>query len=387
MDKIKKIRRMIGYFAELIKYILLYPVAMLIYGKRRIYIFAERGVDARDNGYHLYRYFKKEHPELEAYYVISKDSADKGRIEELGGMVRYRSLKHYLVFIAAEYKISTHIMGYSPSVDFYIRLADKLRLRGHRIFLQHGIISNDHPALYSDRTHLSLFICGAKPEYDYINERFGYKNGEVQYTGLARYDGLYGIIPKKRVLCMPTWRKYLKYGKEGITEQSEYVKKWNALINHPQLLSALEKNGMELVFYPHHELQEHISLFHSECERVIIADEKHYGVQELLKESMILVTDFSSVFYDFAYMRKPVVYYQFDKEKYYSEHYARGYFSYEEMGFGKVTENEDEAAREILGYIENGAVSEWEYASRVDEFFPIRNRENCRRIFEEIEKL
>lgn len=47
-----------------------------------------------------------------------------------------------------------------------------------------------------------------------------------------------------------------------------------------------------------------------------IAKFKDYDVQQLLIELRILITDFSSVFFDFAYMKKPVIYYQFDRDKY-----------------------------------------------------------------------
>ena len=53
---------------------------------RELWLVCERGNDARDNGYWFYRYLKEKHPEINARYVIEADSADRAKIEALGGM-------------------------------------------------------------------------------------------------------------------------------------------------------------------------------------------------------------------------------------------------------------------------------------------------------------
>ena len=387
MGVIKKVFRFIGYSMEAIKYIVLYPIAMIAYGQRNIYIVAERGTDARDNGYYMFRFLCQKHPELEVYYIISKSSADREKLLDLGNVVHHGSLKHYLLFIAAQYKISTHIMGFSPNIGFYSKFADKLHVKGYRVFLQHGIIPNDLPGLYAEKTNLQLFVCGAKPEYDYVRSTFGYQNGEVKYTGLARYDGLHDLELKNQILCMPTWRSYLKFGSKVGVAESEYVKRWNRLINHPRIISALKERNVKLVFYPHYEMQPYISSFQAQSEQVIIADFDHYDVQTLLKESRLLITDYSSVFFDFAYMKKPCVYYQFDQEKFFKWHYQKGYFDYELAGFGEVVKGEEDAVDAILSYIENHFAMKSEYRVRTESFFPLHDMQNCQRIYEEIQKL
>lgn len=387
MSIIKKAIRISGYIFETIKYIVLYPLAKLCYRNRNIRIFAERGTDARDNGYHMYRFYRENYPELESYYVISKNSADRQKVLSLGNVVNHGSFKHYLLFIAAEYKISTHIMGFSPNIDYYSRFADRIHLKGHRIFLQHGVIKDDLTALYSKKTNLDLFICGAKPEFDFVSDKFGYHNGEVKYTGLARYDQLHDIILKKQILCMPTWRKYLKYDPTIKIEESEYVKTWNSLLNNEDLILALRDNNIQLVFYPHYELQEHLSVFTSGCDEIVIADFQNYDVQQLLKESQLLITDYSSVFFDFAYMEKPIIYFQFDNERFFNEHYSKGYFDSTTMGFGEVVFEEKDVVKTILGYIDTAFTMKSEYKQRINYFFPLHDKQNCQRIYDEIEKI
>lgn len=48
-----------------------------------------------------------------------------------------------------------------------------------------------------------------------------------------------------------------------------------------------------------------------------------------------MVTDYSSVAFDFAYMKKSLVYAQFDREAFFEgQTYDEGYFNYETDGFG-----------------------------------------------------
>lgn len=388
MRVIKKTIRLLGYGIEALKYFVLVPIAKLCYRKRDIRLFAERGTDARDNGLYIYRFYRQNHPELESYYVITKNSADRYKVEELGNVVKYRSLKHYLLFIAAKYKISTHVMGCSPNVDFYSRIANKihLKIKGKKVFLQHGVIKETLPQLYSKETKLDLFICGAKPEFDFISKTFGYENDEVKYTGLARFDGLHDVELKRQILCMPTWRMYLKDSSIDFAK-SEYVIKWNSFINNEILKATLRENNIKLIFYPHYELQDRIDLFKSNSDEVVIAKFKDYDVQQLLKESQLLITDFSSVYFDFAYMKKPMVFYQFDRERYDKGHYAKGYFDYETMGFGEVVQKEEDLVDIIIAYINRQFKMTEYYESRTNDFFPLHDNQNCQRIFNEIEGL
>ena len=96
----------------------------------------------------------------------------------------------------------------------------------------------------------------------------------------------------------------------------------------------LNKHGYKLVFKPHAELMRYIDLIDI-CDEVYLSKDDSY--QDLFRSSSLLVTDYSSVFFDFAYLKKPVIYYQREDDY----HYNEGYFDYESMGFGEVIGDED----------------------------------------------
>ena len=83
-------------------------------------------------------------------------------------------------------------------------------------------------------------------------------------------------------------------------------------------------------------------------------------------------------------MRKPVVYFQFDQEEFFAKHYNRGYFSYQTMGFGPVTECVESTVDSIVQIGERGFWPTDVYRERMEEFFPLHDQNNCKRIYDAI---
>lgn len=360
-------------------------------GKREqgLWLFAERGTDARDNGWWMFRYVMERHPEVNARFVISSDSTDRDRLSRWSDrLIPYNSLRHYIWIWKAGCAISTHVSGYLP---YYIREVPAFRRLYHRwssqtklIWIQHGVIMNDMPQFHYDRAYLDCLICGAKPEYDFIAGTFGFPEGVVRYTGLARHDGLHQLSVKpKQLLLMPTWRQWLL--KRDDFMQSNYRQTYSRLLTDQRLHAMLEDNGCTLVFYPHYEVQPYIEVFQQlplpAC--VQIADKEHYDVQQLLKESALLITDYSSVGMDFAYMRKPIIYFQFDEQTFFGGHYATGYYDYHE-GLGDWCDQIDQLLQLLQQRLETHLQMSDIYRSKADTFFPLYDQQNCRRNYEAI---
>jgi CDP-glycerol glycerophosphotransferase (TagB/SpsB family) len=293
----------------------------------------------------------------------------------------------------AKYLVTAHRGTIEPwNYQSYRKYFSFISKNQKYIFLQHGITKDDvSNVLGRLNTSFDLFITGAKPEYEYINSTFGYTNGEVVYTGFARFDDLYEVRTKKQILLMPTWRKKLAWSPvQNLRDsfmQSEYYHRYQSLISNEELIRELERTGFELIFYPHHEMQQFINCFSTRSVRVVIAEEHKFDVQALLKDSAILITDYSSVFFDFGYMDKPVLYYQFDSNDFFKTHYKQGYFSYELDGFGPVLTEEAEVVDYLKNLIHYNCQVDEEYRQRIKKFFTIKDRNNCERIYESIIQL
>ena len=390
----ERIKRIMEYAGLLAKHFFLKPIAWALYGRKHLWIVSERGTDARDNGYFFYQYLCQQHPEQPVYYIISKASADYPKIAALGHAVEKDSLLHWLLFLAADVRISTHKNGAVPSRNWrYKSFVNTWQAKEKRVFLQHGITKDDMEELHKGSAGFSLFICGAKPEYEYVLSCFGYSETEVKYTGFARFDRLHDFETRRQILIMPTWRDWLSPNFHGrgrslqSIESSSYVQRWKAFLENKKLEELEQKYQVSFVFYPHYEMQPFLHLFRAEGKHIILADFAHFDVQQLLKESLLLITDYSSVFFDFAYMQKPVLYYQFDEDEYRKKHYAQGYFDYRRDGFGEVHTEEADLFDALEGYLKEDCRLKSEYAQRIKGFFPLHDEKNSERIYREIVKL
>ena len=383
-----------------IKFLIAFMLAKTLFNKlykENIWLICEKKNEARDNGYHLFKYIREKQQITNAYYVIDKKSPDLNKIENLGNIIYYDTLKHYIYFLVAEKCISSQTIPYPCSKklsDFFIILRNS---KQKTVWLQHGITKDllDHKNMDYSIFKYSLLSCAAKRECDFIKEVYGYPENVAKVIGFCRYDKLFKVKEFERIiLVMPTHRLWLacedknEYANEKQSNnfiKSEFFNEYIKFLNSKQLKFLLEKYNYSLIFYPHYALQMYTRLFNKYCtnDRVIIADRKNYDVQDLLIRSKVLITDYSSVFFDFAYMKKPEIFFQFDEEKYRNSHYKEGYFNYERDGFGRVVYNTDELIKELEYTLNNGEIEKL-YNDRIDNFFSIRDDKNCERTYKAI---
>ncbi|MBR6007688.1 MAG: CDP-glycerol glycerophosphotransferase family protein [Clostridia bacterium] len=345
---------------------------------RDTWLISERGYDARDNGYCFFRYLRRNHPDIRAVYVITRDSPDLDRIRALGGWTRFGSFAHRALMMSARVLISTHDCGYTPDMVVYHHLKKRglFRPRGRTVLLQHGVLHR--PIQWYSRGECApdVFVVSTEDEFRLVTEQLGQPESAVRLTGLPRFDTLDGDKAEKLVLVMPTWRKYLARLAPDAFAQSDYSRAFASLLGDERLVRLLDENGYRLVFYPHAEMQK----FYAPETRgsVRVASMATDDVQGLLNRCQILVTDYSSVFYDAAYMGKPVVFYQFDRARADAGHYPLGRVDY--PAFGEVCLTEDE----VVNALARAAALPSARESGRKGPFRYRDTHNCDRVFQAI---
>lgn len=384
MRIIKKVYHGIIFVLTMTLFFVSFPIAFLVFGRKKYWLVSEVDFDARDNGIHFFKYLNNEHKDINSIYLISKKNPNYQMVKDIGKVVEPHSYKHMLIFIASQAKISTLVHGCSPSwcVTKYLL---KHHCIGKNIALKHGIFKNLHPNYFKKNAHLDLICCGAKPEFDFIDNNFGYERGVAKYTGLARFDALHNLETKKEIFVMPTWRRWLDLinSKEEF-EVSDYFVNWIGLLKDENFLKMVNDNNLTICFYVHPKLNRFIESFDDVKNVTFLNSKNGDSVQQHLKEAAIMITDFSSVFFDFAYMRKPAIYFQFDEDKYYESHYIKAYFDYRDNGFGPVAINKEEAISALNEIVKNNMCMKNKYLKRAEEFFPLYDEKNCERIYNSI---
>ena len=363
--------------------------------KKEIWLICEDKNEARDNGYCFFKYLNEEHSEISSYYAINYKCKDYNKVHKIGKTVKYGSIKHWVLYFCCKYNISSQKAGKPDSAICYVLEVYGI-IKSKSIFLQHGITINKAKWLFYNNTKMRLFICGAKPEYEYVKEYFGYPDENVKYLGFSRFDDYFDInVNKKQILLIPSWREWIASKNEfsNIYEDTktftntEYFKKYQELINNKDLIDFLEQEDLTIYFYPHRNMQKYIKNFKTTTDRIKIVDNKDSEIRQLLMESAVMITDYSSVALDFAYMKKPVIYYQFDEKRFREAQYEKGYFDYKESGLGKVYNTCNDVVKELKKIYSNDLKLSKKFNDAHKEYFELWDNKNNERIFNEIKNI
>lgn len=354
--------------------------------RKQCWLITERPTDARDNGWALFKWLRDKHPEIRVVYAIHRDAQDFAKLNGMGEVIEYGSWKHWLIFMTCSVTCSTSWGLGIPTPLCYLMMRNLFPPISKRVFLQHGITKDYMPQGRKKKLHADIFVCGAKPEWEYINANFGYQNGEVQYLGFCRFDFLVNNSKKQQILYMPTWRNYIDDVIDF--ESTDYYKTIASFLQSTELNVFLATTETELVFFIHPHFKNKKVYFTKFCNSHIeVMNNDDYDLQKLICSANMLVTDFSSIYFDFAYQGKPVVYYHFDYEDYRNRHYAIGYFNYDQDGFGPICKSELELISTMKSIADNAWLLPVEYQHRADRFFPIRDTNNCQRHFDALCRL
>ncbi len=367
------------------------------------WVFMDRDVQADDNAEHLYRYVRKVDPNINARFILRKSSHDWVRLEREGfDLIPFGSIRHMIILFNADHLISSHadnyVINYPPHSWF------KGILKYRYTFLQHGVIKDDLSAWLNNKP-IDIFVTASEREYQSIagpKNSYTFSTKEVFLTGLARHDELLNKAQshaksnnKKTLLIMPTWRQNLvgktewmstTRSKNDIFYSSEYALLWKQLLHSKSLKSMMESYDLRVVFFPHANIAPYLDWFDVPSYIKSLTHHSGQSIQDLFVEASLMLTDYSSVAFEMAYLEKPIIYYQFDSEKVFGgEHTtAKGYFNYSADGFGSVCETEKDVLLGLEKILDSNCKLEDKYLNRATKTFKFKDGKCCQRIYESI---
>ena len=382
------------------------PVARRKYADA--WVLMDRIHDADDSGEHLFRHLRECRPEINAWFVIERGTDDWQRLrasEHRDRVVAYGSRQWELLMLNCRHLISSHIDVPVHRPPRIIALLKPGRPQWKFTFLQHGVIKDDISRWLNSKL-VDLFVTSTPGEYESIagdRNSYVFTSKEVKLTGLPRFDGLLRaartVPPQERnwILVAPTWRHWLLpplavgSQRRAVREDfldTEYAQQWLGVLRSPELGDLAREHGLRIGFLPHPNLQSILPLLdlpdHVEPLTFDGGD-----VQGRFARAAVLVTDYSSMAFNVAYVDRPAVYFQFDLDLVqHGGHVGKvGYFDYERDGFGPVTVTVAETLKAIRETVERGCIPAPEYATRIEETFVLRDGHCCERVIGEIEAL
>lgn len=365
-------------------FFLMRMISFLIFPKKRfadIWLFSERGADACDNAWVMFCYVRETEPCRRLYYILENNAPCRTMVASVGRTLRKGSFLHLLLYFLPTTKISTHILGTAPDPALFSSPIGKklLRCAGKTIFLQHGITKNDVPALYARNTDVDLFVCGAEPEWRFVLSRFGYSEQKVRYLGLPRFDLLHTARVKRQILFFPTWRSHLSPCSASEFFKSDYARSIDSVLRDVCLHTLLAQYKTRFILVPHPEMRRFYERYSTESPYVLV-DAGDIGAW--VRECAAVITDESSVAFDFAYCRRPVIYAPLPGLD--VPNYPDGWFVREIDGFGEVVRNTEELICAVRAILERDFQTDPRFEKRAAQTFPLCDEENRKRCHEAI---
>lgn len=373
---------------------ILYHISKPLFSKQ-IWLFEDKIYKGGDNGEYLYSYVKTKKDGIKKYYVLKKGCLDAIRFQaEHKAYVNFGSIKHKLLFLNSAMVFETHNNvtkqhGFNGAYEKYFRdLFDS-----QNVCIQHGLTVQSMPDLTNRiNDNLKLYFLASKVEKENLMEKpYDYSTHQeiLKITGCPRYDGLKDAN-MRQILITPTWRSYLalpsfKYG-ESRRYNSEfrnfdYFKIYNSLINNPKLISYARKYNYKIIYLLHPCTSSQISDYDSNENVQLVAATDDLNYEKILTESSLMVTDYSGVQFDFAYMYKPIIYFHPDELP---PSYEEGAYKYETMALGEIVKSREVLIDKLCEYMKNDCEIKPEYKKRIDEFFSYHDNNNCERIYQQI---
>lgn len=142
-------------------------------------------------------------------------------------------------------------------------------------------------------------------------------------------------LDKKVVMYAPTWRdNEYKAGQGYLYDFSFDIEKMR------------QKLGDEYIFLIRAHYFVSNSLDYEQFGDFVMDMSKVNNVNDLYLVSDILITDYSSVFFDYSILKRPMIFYMYDKEEYATD--IRGFYLDLDELPGAIIENEDDLADNIL---------------------------------------
>ncbi len=361
------------------------------YKSKNIWITFDKLYKAGDNADYFYRYAVRQKDGADVHYIINKGYPDAEKfLKDKLKPLYFTEMKHILHFLNSRIVATTHaglpVFSGVPTKDFkYIQDL----FNADVVCIQHGLAVQWMPHnLYAGYDNIKRFYCATQSEFNNLGmPEYDYAPGALRMTGLSRYDGLVDRS-KRQILISPTWRSYIAMpASAGNTrpysetfKDTEYFRIYNGLINNSKLAQTAERCNYHIVYLLHPTLSNQIEDF-TPAGNIEVRSPVGESYEKIMTESDLMITDFSGIQFDFAYMRKPLVYYHPDELP---AGYGEGGFSYEEQAFGPICKTEDELVDVICRYMEQDCKTEEFYLQRQNSFFAFNDHENCRRVYDEI---
>lgn len=353
--------------------------------KKVVLVGGNLGEKYEDNASVFHSYLVNNHSDkVTAYWMYDPVKSFK-QDRLIPNAVALGSFKNYLLFFRADYTFHGHSLMYdiAPSVDKFLFLNKKTIIthisHGIEGFKKILIQKEDIPLL--KRTN--YFNCASVYERNLKRDKWKIPENKLIITGFPRFDRFPTNQPApavKKILMMMTWREWLFELSEEEFIESDYFQATVGLIAHEGIrqLIADNKMKMRIVLHPFmRKFEQHfIGLDHPES-GIEFMDFNKMTIDRAIVEHDMLLTDITSVSWDFLYLNKPIIFHMFDKEEFLAK---RGtYLSLDTDLYGYKAESINEVYNFLKNIVEQN-INTNDWYPKAPDYIDYYDQKNCERL-------
>lgn len=376
-------------------YMILFKLTSFLPVKKNVVMFESfYGKQYSDNPRAIYEYMSNHCPEYTLYWSAHKDYLNTFKKHNIPYVKRF-SVKWLFYMARAQYWVSNS------------RLPLWIPKPKHTIYLQtwHGTplkklavdVREAHVPVANTKKYKQDYIKEAR-KWDYLisankysteifRRAFNFQQTMLE-CGYPRNDFLFEFnndqsikqlkkkleipVNKKVILYAPTWRDNQYY------EAGRY--KFSLNIDLTKMKEELADDYV-IILRTHYLVAEQFDL--SDFAGFVYDFSHREDIRELYVIADILITDYSSVFFDFANLKRPMIFFVYDIEEYRDK--LRGfYFDFEKNAPGLLTKSTDDIIAEVKRIDRDGFIVTKEIEQFYEKFCYLEDGQATKRVVEDV---
>ena len=321
------------------------------------------------------------------YYVVNEDNPEiKDLPEKYRRNLVWKDSDRHLELI---FESDTYIATESTEHALQLRIAnklvmDKIKSRDLRyVFLQHGVMymvslnSEMRTGFRNAGMRLQRTVVSSELEAEHFIELAGMKREDLYITGLAKFDNSYRHEGADRIVIMLTWRRWESNQARDDLRDTGYYRMTERIFN-----AVPAELRDKVIILPHPLMADRFAEVSSDMGGHIVTGQSY---DRILRDTDLLITDYSSIAYD-AFYRGANVIFCWDEKDECMAHYGEGTYLMlnEDNVFGDVCMSSGEIAEAVRrNYRQPQSERNTARYSKIVEF---RDGKNSERIIEHLIK-
>lgn len=292
-----------------------------------IWIFGENhGATTNNNSYFFWKHAVNIKDDIDKYIIFKKNEKTLDTYKKLSKyekkfVIWKNSKKHFKLYLKADmFFVTLSYKDITPNRMLFREFG--VRIKKPVVYLRHGTTGMKR-TYYTGKSYwnnMFRFLSYNTKEPEHLAKYNDFKPYQIfsndfhpRYGEFTRKDEK--CEKKNQILWFLTWREY--FGKNSQTKIfTKYIKD---ILESDKLKQYLKSNNLILRLCVHQFFDEKTfkDIYSQSKEGLIeIVHSKNVDVMDEMVKSKLLITDYSSVAYDFTFLNRPVLLYQPDLEVY-----------------------------------------------------------------------